>query len=290
MISRKGGRKKWSSICEIAMYLVEVKGNVIIEGGNQRSGETILLDGRPLTQEEIELLPKDYSPLSFNSKKRVVEGNLFLSEKRRYIPYATYLIHGDELFDERAKSGVSWIGDGVEASYLYWEESIKKMEDEAHAEIPSFCADTFYNGLFVGCFSALELLLCNIVFSLIYSNQSYFDRSVEYWSRRKENPPKTNEEMETIIHDFFARRVYHRFNTINAMFRRVFDFSLPDYKELTGFIHKRHNIVHRHSISNLDWMTITDASKEDVLSLIRCTKTFAAELKKRASGLLESHS
>ena len=271
------------------MYLIEVKGNVIIAGGNQRSCETILLAGRPLTQEEIEQLPNEYSPLSFNSQKRIVEGNLFLSEKRRYIPYATYLIHGDEVFDERALSGESWIGDGVAASYLYWEESIKKMEVEVLANIPSFCADTFYNGLFVGCFSALELFLCNTVFSLIYSNQSYFDRAVEYWSAVKKSPPQSNEEMETIIRDFFARRVYHRFGSINAMFSRIFGFSLPDYKELKGFIYKRHNIVHRHSVSNQDWMTISDASREDVLGLIRCSKIFAEKLKKKASSMLEPH-
>lgn len=87
------------------MYIVEVNGNVIIRGGNQRSEETILAAGSPISQEDIEKMQDDYSPLSFNRKKRVVNGNLYLSEKCRYIPFATYIIHGDEIFDERAKSG-----------------------------------------------------------------------------------------------------------------------------------------------------------------------------------------
>lgn len=272
------------------MYLVEVNGNVIIRGGNQRSGETIISAGSPLTQEQIELLKDDYSPLSFNRKKRVVNGNLYLSEKCRYIPFATYIIHGDEILDERARSGESWIGDGVLASYMYWEESIGKMEDESNTEIPLFCRDTFFNGLYVECFSALELLLCNMVFSLIYSKQDFFDRAVIYWSGRTEKPPKTNEEMEEIIQDFFAKRVYHRFDTINAMFSSVFGFTLPDYNELMVYLQKRNNIVHRHSFSDRDWMTISDATLDDVLKLIECAKIFAKELKGRAKEALFAHS
>lgn len=175
------------------------------------------------------------------------------------------------------------------ASYLYWEESIGKIEEEAYTEVPVLCRDTFFNGLYVECFSALELLLCNIVFSLIYSNPDSFDRAVIYWSGRAEKPPKSNEEMEEIIHDFIARRVYHRFEAINAMYSSVFGFTLPDYKELMAFLQKRNDIVHRHSFSNHDWMTISDASKEDVLNLIDCSKRFVEELKKKASSMSESH-
>lgn len=270
------------------MYLVEVMGNVVVRGGIQRSGETILLAGEPLNQELIEKLPDDYSPFSFNRKKRVVNGNLVLSEKCRYIPYATYLIHGDEIIDERSESGELWLGDGVDASYAYWEESIIRMEEIVEVELPPSCHDTFYNGLYVECFSGLELLLCNIVFSLIYSKQTFFDRAVIYWSGRKESPPKTNEEMEGIIQDFFANRVYHRFDIVNAMFKSVFSFTLPNYKSLERHLHKRNNIVHRHSISNLDWMSIMDATKEDVLKLIRCSKEFAEKLKESASEALKS--
>lgn len=269
------------------MYIVEVKGNVIIEGGNQRSGETILLEGAPISQSLIEKLPKDYSPLSFNRRRRVVEGNLFLSEKRRYIPYATYLIHGDEIFDERAETGESWIGDGVTASCLYWKESVERMKEKVLIEVPPLCRDTFYNGLFVECFSALELLLSNIVFSLIYSKQLFFDRAVQYWGRKSDKPIQTNDDLEYCVHEFFATRVYHQFDVINALFKALFNFYLPDYAALDNHLHRRNNIVHRHSISNLDWMTEINASPEDVADLIKCSVQFGDELVSRAEKAVQ---
>ena len=212
-----------------------------------------------------------------------MEGNLFLSEKRRYIPYATYVIHGDERFDERARTGESWIGDGVTASSLYWKESIERMKEKVLIEVPPLCRDTFYNGLFVECFSALELLLCNVVFSLIYSKQLFFDRAVEYWNRKIDKPILTNDDLEYYVHEFFATIVYHQFDVINALFKELFNFNLPDYTALGNHLHRRNNIVHRHSVSNLDWMTETNASAEDVIDLIKCSVRFGNELEIRAN-------
>ena len=206
-----------------------------------------------------------------------------MSEKRRYIPYATYVIHGDERFDERARTGESWIGDGVTASSLYWKESIERMKEKVLIEVPPLCRDTFYNGLFVECFSALELLLCNVVFSLIYSKQLFFDRAVEYWNRKIDKPILTNDDLEYYVHEFFATIVYHQFDVINALFKELFNFNLPDYTALGNHLHRRNNIVHRHSVSNLDWMTETNASAEDVIDLIKCSVRFGNELEIRAN-------
>lgn len=265
------------------MYLVEVKGNVIIKGGIQRCKETIIAEGKPLSQAQLEMLSDEYSPMSFNRKRRVVEGDLTLSEDCRYIPFATYFIHGDEVLDTRAKDGVSWVGDGTLASFEYWKESMKKMEELSSIEVPPAFARTFLNGLFVECFSAIELLLCNIAFSLIYSNQKYYDNAVLYWNKKENHAIRSKEELEFLFHDFFATRVYHQFDAINTIFKSVFRFSLPNYQELKRLLHRRNNIVHRHSMSNLDWMTATNASAEDVKSLLLCANCFGQKLEEIVS-------
>ncbi len=267
------------------MYLVEVNGNVIVCGGSQHSCETILVGGQPLNQKRIEKLKNDYTPWSFNGKKRKVEGNLFLSETRRYIPYATYLIHGDEIIDERAKSGDLWVDGGVRASYAYWRESMEQIEEAMRVVIPSACQRALYNGLFVECFSALELLLCNIALSFIYANDVYYGRAVDYWREKEkdDNTQDNQEDLEYVVHNFFSNSItYHRFERINSMYKSAFGFELPDHSALDKHLYRRHNIVHRHSVSNLDWMTFTDASIEDVRDLIRCVKEFGNELEKRA--------
>ena len=268
------------------MYLVEVNGNVIVRGGSQHSCETILVGGQPLNQMRIETLKNDYTPRSFNGKKRKVEGNLFLSETRRYIPYATYLIHGDEIIDERAKSGDLWVDGGVRASYAYWRESMEQIEEVMREDIPAVCQRALYNGLFVECFSALELLLCNIALSFIYANDAFFERAVDYWKEKEgaeEETLEDKEDLEFVVHNFFSQSItYHRFGRINTMYHKAFDFELPNHEALDQHLYRRHNIVHRHSVSNLDWMSFTDATVEDVRDLIRCVKEFGDELEKKA--------
>ena len=266
------------AIYSVIMYIVEVKGNIIIRGGSQHSHDKIVLEGRPLSQAKVQMIEDSYSPRNFNKKKRIVDGDLILSETCRAIPYAAYIVHGDVAGDERASFFEDWVDGGILASFAYWKESIEMLEKKIQIIVPDLCKDSFYNGLYVECFSVLELFLCNIVFSLIYDNDRFYENAVMYWKDKKITGSYSSEEIESHIHDFFSQFVYHRFAKVSSMFKRVFNISIPNYDELANNLHRRNNIVHRHSVSNYDGMSATNATKEDVVNLLKCVSRFGEEL------------
>ena len=266
------------------MFFIVVEGNIIIRGGMQRAYG--LACGRG-SREDIESLVfgGSSSPDQFDGFLRYIEGDLELTKENRAIPYAYYVAGGDAVLAGETPKTDFIVGEGYQSSFSYWEENIESIRRKCLLNVPDEFAPTFYNGLFVECFSSLELLLCDVLLSLIYTNEACYQKAEVFWRIKTESKVNDQETIEKIIHKYISERVYHQFEKIDLMYNLVANVSLPDYAELRQRLHQRNNIVHRHALSNLNWMTKTNASIEDIKSLVEIMDKFALELKMKVERI-----
>ena len=262
------------------MYLIEVEKNIIVEGGRHHAYGLVCSSVGP-SFNEVELTTDEYSPKMYDPKTHFISGDLVLSETRRAVPYAFYVAHqGIVVLDKRPNTDIG-VGSGYHAPFLYWKESVDSIKKKCKLSVSSDLFPTFYNGLFVECFSTLELLLCDVLLSLIFTNEQCFQRAVVYWRIKTGHRVFGQQELEIAVHKYISEKVYHRFDEIDLIFQLVTNVSLPNCAELKEKLHQRNNIVHRRALSNLDWMTNTDASVEDITSLVKSMDMFADELETR---------
>ena len=120
---------------------------------------------------------------------------------------------------------------------------------------------------------------------MIYANEACYQKAEVFWRIKTESKVNDQETIEKIIHKYISERVYHQFEKIDLMYNLVANVSLPDYAELRQRLHQRNNIVHRHALSNLNWMTKTNASIEDIKSLVEIMDKFALELKMKVERI-----
>lgn len=260
------------------MYVIEVRGDIIIRGGHQWAFDWVCLGKNgPRSQKDIELSTDSYSPSKFDKTTRCINGNLELSATRRAVPYAVYVAHGDIVLDSRAEDGYDGCGLGYRAPFFYWEESATSIKEKLNVQVDEKLRTTTLNGLYIECFGAFELLLCDLILSIIYTNDDCFNKAKEYWNHEHTNAID-EPETEHLIHEFIAKKVYHRFDTVKNLFAQIAGIEFPDTSILSALLHKRHNIVHRRSLSALDWMTSTNASVSDIEELLESMEAFVNEL------------
>ena len=241
-------------------------------GGNRTDIEKLVSEGT-------------LSPDQFDGFLRYYDGDLELTKENRAIPYAYYVAGGDAVVAGETPNTDFIVGEGYQSSFSYWEENIESIRRKCQLSVSEEFAPTFFNGLYIECFSSLELLLCDVLLSLIYTNEECYQKAEVFWRIKKESKASDKESVEQSVHKFVSEQVYHRFDRIDLMYNLVANVSLPDYEELQKRLYQRNNIVHRHALSNDNWMTITNASLEDIRSLVEVMDKFAIELKTRIASI-----
>lgn len=209
-----------------------------------------------------------------------VKGNLILDTTRRAAPYAIYCTENNGIAATSTGDIAAWSGYG--AAVRYYKDNIAIVQKQLND--PSISTDLMqplYRGLFTDVFSILELFLSDVILCVIYSNEEVFDKAVEYYKLKKlGNKQLSVIEIEKRMHNFFFREVvYHRFDkVVNILYKRIIGIRIPNHKKLSDYLHKRNNIVHRYSLSNIDRMRVTIISKEDIEGLIATCNTFTDKL------------
>lgn len=260
------------------MYWIEVDGNIIIQGGFHH---TYLLTCGSVgpNEDQIRHLRNNYRPTVFDRVTRRIKGNLFLSDKVRAVPYASYLVHGGIVIDGDITKTDIWSGEGYEAPFSYWEESVISAKKKCELDIPETFNPTFLNGLYVECWGAFELLLCDVLLSMIYTRNDCYQKAEDCWREKGTDKNSINLTVEAKVHKFIFEQVYHNSDVVNRLFMKITGISLPNWERIKKRLPMRNNIVHRRSLSNLDRMTETNAFREDVLSLLEEMGEFADNLK-----------
>ena len=218
-----------------------------------------------------------------------------LSENKRAIPYAIYVAHGPIYLKENTNAEIdAYLG--VAAAYEVYKENILKINTLLNKEWEEDISGIMGNALYIEVFSTLELFLSDFILCKIYNNNNVFNQAVRFYQTKeieknnkecdghKKSDSLSNKildvkEIEYRVHKFFFDGVvYHRFNKVKSIFKEVLSIECPDTKALESLLHKRNNIVHRASLSNMDRMTITAATKDEIKKLIDVTNTFVTNL------------
>lgn len=126
--------------------------------------------------------------------------------------------------------------------------------------------------------SVLELFLCDFLMCGVFFKEAYYLNALRVLNVGENSDQYVVEEK---IKDVVFHKVFHRFKEIEELFRGIFDFDFPDWSELNKRIFRRHNIVHRYALSNIDRMTVCDATTHDVKDLINTIVVFVEEMKKK---------
>ena len=258
------------------LYVIEVKGSIVSEEGNQyaqgwTAGDIADINDSSWVKEHFDVITHSF------------DSDLRLNKKRRAVPYAYYVAYGSI----GVKEGLSKYADltcihGYPPAFIYLDEYLKEVEDYLSVTIPSQAKDIFYNGLYVTAFGILELFLCDFLLCGILSNGENFNRAASLLCKSSSVPARG---IENIIRKTITGKVFHKFEEINKLFRSVLDIELPNTDGLKRLIHRRHNIVHRYAISNIDRMTVCDATEDDVSCLIHEIRAFSSDLWKYVSQL-----
>lgn len=259
----------------MAHYLIEVKGEIFSTGGVQYAQNWACLNRSHYN-------PNDGSNVYlFDKDTHTVNSNLILSECLRAVPYATY-------FTEKGIAVPMENGDkffcypGFGAAVGYYKDNISKISSQLKCEIPKEIEQTFFHGLFTDIFSILELFLSDFILCMIYTNETIYDKAVLYYKASDKASKKAKNEVSEIekkVHNFFFNEiVYHKFDKVKDIYTQLLDIRFPDTEGLRNFLHKRNNIVHRFSFSNIDRMKIISITKDTIGDLIKEMNLFVDRL------------
>ena len=250
-------------------YIIRVSGSVVAKEGKHYTQNWVAC---ACSEGNIEQTPFVYS-----EKKHSIIGDVFFDKKRRAVPYALYVANGSVGIQENAGSDVDIsCCPGFYPAFAYFNEYIGEIRNGLDIQVEEKIRDLYLNGLYVGAFSVLELFLCDFLMCGVFFKETYYQNALRVLGVG-ENPDQyvVEEKIKNVVY----RKVFHNFEDVEKLFRDIFDFGFPDWKELNKRIYRRHNIVHRYSLSNKDRMTVCDATSDDVRDLIKTIGVFVEDMK-----------
>lgn len=251
------------------IYIIKVEGNVIANDQIHYAQNWVSC--------KVGITDSDNSNYTYNEHTHTVTSNLILNKDRRAVPYAIYV---SEKGTAACSTGELAACSGFMAAYYNYDNFMQTIisQLEAASKLPKYILPLVYKSLFTDLFSILELFLSDTILCLIYTNKILFEKAKEFYRLKKEKG-NTITDLENKTHKFFFNEVvYHKFDKVNDIYYRVAGVSLPNCSQLQKFLHKRNNIVHRYSLSNIDRMRVTTISKQDVEDLIITIDTFVDKL------------
>lgn len=251
-------------------YFIEVSGNIIAKEGKHYTQDWVAYS------EMKSIIDQSIKPI-YNPNLHSFSGNLILDKNTRAVPYAFYVAKEDVIAEVGAQGDVDLVcSPGFYPAFAYFDEYIKDIRTSVDKSIDDEIKELYYNGLYVSTFSILELFLCDFLMCGVFSQKSYYENALTILKIKADSDQY---KIEKSIKDTVFKVVYHRFDDIKKLFMRIFGFDFPDYRDLALLIYRRHNIVHRYSLSNRDRMSVCYASREDVLRLVETVICFVEEMR-----------
>ncbi len=254
------------------LYIIEVKGSIVSEEGNQYAQGWVAGSVADANKESWAKEHYDEITHSFDSDLR-------LNKKMRAVPYAVYVANGSVGLKEASEASDLTCIPGYAPAFLYLDEYLKEIDSYLDIAFSSIVEDVFYNGLYVSTFGILELFLCDFLLCGIFSNGENYSRACALYCADKNAASAI--EMENTIRNAISKKVFHQFDSIGHLYSEILGIDFPNTERLKRLIHKRHNVVHRYAISNIDRMSVCDASKADVRQQIEEIRTFSSGLWER---------
>lgn len=222
----------------------------------------------------------------YDQNNHTVQSNLILNKNIRAVPYAIYVT---DKGIRTESSGEIFCAPGAMAAELCYKDNISEIETLYKVSIPSKIELYLFNGLLTGVLSVLELFLSDVLLCLIYTNRDVYDRAIEYMknsSNKKGQSRINNLNQDLAIQRHFTEDiVYHRFDKVRLIFKKILGVKFPNTKVFISYLKKRNNISHRFAFSNIDRMKMTeidlDTLKEFILYCNEFVEKLMNEIRKR---------
>ncbi len=253
----------------------------------QVSGSVVAIEGKHYTQNWVACACSEgnieQTPFVYSEKKHSIIGDVFFDKKRRAVPYALYVANGSVGIHEGAGPDADLsCCPGFSPAFAYFHEYVDEIRTALEVQVEEKIRDLYLNGLYIEAFSVLELFLCDFLMCGVFLKETYYQNALCVLGVG-ENPDQyvVEEKIKNVVY----RKVFHNFKDVEKLFRGIFDFGFPDWKELDKRIYRRHNIVHRYALSNKDRMTVRDATCDDVRDLIETIVVFVEDMK-RLCGMM----
>lgn len=219
-------------------------------------------------------IPNDDETYDYDALNRTVRSNLILNKRLRSVPYAVYFCEKD-IYSHYP--GDICAARGAFAAALCYKDNISEIQRLFKITIPSEIEDYFYNGLLTGIFSVLELFLSDVLLCLIFTRDEFYKRAIDFLKEKKYR--LDNCDQNVVIQRYFSNKVvYHQFDTVDGIFKKILQIQLPDTKQLRNYLHKRNNISHRFAFSNIDRMKMSVINLNTLKDLILCCNEFVDKL------------
>ena len=255
-------------------YTIRVKGEIVVKSQKHYAQDWMCKS----VATEID---EDNVKFKYDPNTHTIIRDLVLSDSIRAVPYASYLSDKDITCDSGNGADI-YACTKYNGAYYYYKEFINTVETqlEYSVKLRKKILPVLYKALFMDVFSILELFLSDLLLCLIYTDTTIYEKAINFYKLDKQTDKKEIiRNIELKMHRFFFQEViYHRFNKVGKIFIDIVGVNIPDYKKLKDYLHKRNNIVHRYSYSNIDRMRIITITEKDVQGLINATDTFVEEL------------
>lgn len=263
------------------MYIIKVNGEIKIISGTHYCQDLSCKSFGGETNNGSYIFNPESHYIKGTDTWITVEGDLILTDKMKAIPYALYYTEKGIVVYNNADS---YIGGGYNTSFCYYNDSINYIHSILDKTIDSNAlSEIVYRSLFIDLWSILELLLCDLLLCMMYIYDDVHDLARKYYIRKITHGNKT--EIKNLAKAereyFFDKIVYHRFGEVGRMYKNILGVDMPNIADVASYIHTRHNIVHRHSLSNIDRMQVSTISRDDVNKFLNDIENFVKELKSR---------
>lgn len=153
------------------MYIIEVSGDIVVKDCvHYAMGMTCFDMSTDISKIE--------DKAEYDSVKHKYEGNLVFDKDRKAVPYALYVAHKGIQCEPHAEIAV--FGSGGGPAYYYFRDHMNSIKQKAETPVDDSIKDTYYNALFIECFSALELFLSDFVLCSVFTSETCFKKAVTY--------------------------------------------------------------------------------------------------------------
>lgn len=260
-------------------YVIKVEGRIVnYKGDHYAQGWAA---GGIATLDDTITKIQDYS---YKRITHSVEGDLILDGSKRIPPYAIMSAAGgicdlrrEIEFGIGLEGGLVYLP-GFDGAFAYYHDNIDEVKALLNINVGDNVETSFIRGLYVDVFSIIELFLGDYLLCGIFTNDEYYENCLKS-DFFKFGKNATDQEIESGILDKIEKIVFHDFDKVRRLFKEILNSTLPDSKELEKLLHKRHNIVHRFSYSNIDRIRLCIPTREDVRNLIDACDKFVSDIR-----------
>jgi hypothetical protein len=244
--------------------IVFVKGNIIFKSGDHQVKDLIAFADRTW---------------EYNAEK-IIDGDLVITEKDDLMPYSIYCASGDISTYGNFICGMQNPSDVIRI----FNEEIENLQKLKRQEVSSELVLVLNRQLYIGVVGAMELFLCDFLYSMVLGNRKYYHRYCEISSRTFKLKEISNKKwrIQNAVIKSILETNYHRIDDIKKCYKKIIDVEFPSSEKLEKQILTRHSLVHRNGLPSKEseYIKVDNIMIEELISEVQILINHIVETKR----------